>query len=131
MSITFDYDAWDDNRDVYLAPPANTSIALTYIRGAITPGHKSASVKEERRDPDIAPVVNSMVALLASTLEWFRFYEMSAEDVEQRVRAYLADTRGIQENRILSSVRKQQDEIADAAGLLERLDAATIRAIGR
>ena len=130
MSITLDYEVWNDNVDILIGRVPNSSLALTYINGPLTPGYLG-NKKLERKDSEIGPAVDSVIALLASTVEWLRWYGLSADEVQQRARAYVRNARDVAETRLLNSVRLEQDEIADGAGIKGRLDAATLRAIAR
>ena len=110
--IEFDYEAWDNKKDVPLERPGNT-IGYSAIHDNVYPGYVASTRDRDRRDSFTAPTIEGVIGLLAGALEWCRQYKLSAKEVESKVKAYMRDNRGSNESEFWKTVQKELYDLSD------------------
>ena len=85
-NIIFDFDPWDDKKDILLHRPGNT-LGFTAILTSLEVGDM-LTVKKRKEDALIRETEEGVVGLIAGGLEWLRKRGYSAEEVQNKVKAY-------------------------------------------
>lgn len=85
-TITFDYNDWDNKKDLLLHRPGN-ELGFTAILTSMEVGDMS-SIKKRKRDTLIRETEEGVIGLISGGLEWLRKRGYSAENVQSKVRAY-------------------------------------------
>ena len=128
-TIIFDYKDWTTT-DVQLNRPGST-LGYAVINSSLDVGRAITVRKGRTRIDGLA--IDGAIQLLAGALEWLRENEISATDVQSRVRAFEAKNRNTTPQKVLASVTVQNaitGGIADAHNFRHRLDADKIKMIG-
>lgn len=117
--LVFDFTAWDDSRDVLLQNASNQR-AFVAVQSAIELG-KTQTKRERQRDPALKGTIEGITGLLASCIEWLRWYGETPEEIQAAVRGH------IQRNRTTQANKLQRDnfaafKVSDPSGDADRID---------
>lgn len=87
MSLTFNFDPWDNKKDLLMEKVGN-SFATTLVREGIEVSHVG-TLQNERRNQTSEAAVDGIAHILAASIEWLRWYGITEADVQSRVTKHL------------------------------------------
>lgn len=85
-TITFDFDVWDDEKDILLHRPGNDQ-GYAAIQASLEVGDM-VNIRARQRNDLIRTTEAGVVGLVAGGLEWLRQRGYSAEAIQSKVRAF-------------------------------------------
>lgn len=110
-TITFDYDTWDKRKDLLLHRPGN-SLGYTAILTSLQVGDM-LTVRKRKEDTLIRECEEGVIGLIAGGLEWLRQRGYSAEEVQNKVKAYKQGNLDRQDQTALQDVQEEIQEISN------------------
>lgn len=121
-AVRFDYEEWDDDRDVLLHRPGST-LGFGVVNASAEYGkYKTGTMGSNNRGA--TAIIDSIIGNIAGSLEWLRWYGLSPTDVQSKVRAYLREAQGTERQVVLKASLQASADVSDQAGVLHRVDTA-------
>lgn len=85
--VEFDYDPWNIDKDVLLERPGSEAGYAVIQAGLMLTRFFTPHARDA--DSTVKPGLDGVIGLLAGALEWCRWYGLSAQEVQSKVRAYI------------------------------------------
>ena len=117
--VSFDYDRWDDSKDLLLEEPGNT-LGYAAINSSLELRRYGENTELDRTD--LQDVVEGVVGLVAGGIEWLRWFGFTTEEVQARVNAVKRKLTESPYQQVIKGALRPIREIADAVNIERYLD---------
>lgn len=126
-SVSFGYEPWDDQKDLLLKDPGN-STAFDVMNAGVKIGQRTTLQSAESENQS-GRVLDGMLGMVAGALEWLRWYGYSIAEVESRVRVAKANSLGRNDQQLRKAQLPVIARSATASREAARLSADTKRLV--
>ena len=119
-TVKFDFDAWDDSKDLLLDRPGN-ALAFSIVNAGLDVGD-TPEKGLRATDSTIGPTLDGVIGMLAGSLEWLRKFGMTPEELESKVRAFKKSKNGAVAQEFLLEEYRAITDISDPRNIQRFFD---------